>query len=86
MAPRAATPSNSLTRYLRFAFAALEHRTGAVPVGARPPTDEERAIGLPDLTDLSASYQETITNATVPALERFGIDAEHAWRTRSLTP
>jgi hypothetical protein len=77
---------DSLTRYLRFAFAALEHRMGAVPLGARPPTDEERAIGLPDPTDLSASYQETITNATVPALERFCIDAEHAWRTRSLTP
>jgi plasmid stabilization system protein ParE len=48
---------DSLTRYLRFAFAALEHRMGAVPLGARPPTDEERAIGLPDPTDLSASYQ-----------------------------
>jgi len=76
----------ALARYLRFAFAALEHRMGGVPADAHPPTDEERAIGLPDLTDLSATYQETIANATVPALEGFGIDAEEAWRTRSLTP
>jgi hypothetical protein len=76
----------SLARYLRFAFAALEHKMGAVPAGARPPSDEERALGLPDLTDLSATYQETIVNATVPALEAFGIEAEQAWRTRSRTP
>jgi len=76
----------ALARYLRFAFAALEQKMGAVPADASPPTDEERAIGLPDLTDLSATYQETIANATVPALEGFGIEAEQAWRTRSLTP
>jgi hypothetical protein len=76
----------SLARYLRFAFAALEHRMGAVPADARPPSDAERALGLPDVTDLSATYQETIANATVPALEAFGIDAERAWRTRSRTP
>jgi rubrerythrin len=76
----------SLARYLRFAFAALERHMGAVPFGAQPPTAEERAIGLPDLTDLSATYQETIANATVPALEAFGIDATRAWQTRSLTP
>ncbi len=66
-------------------------RRAGAPDGRRPggraPTDGRRARHRPTRsTDLSASYQETITNATVPALERFGIDAEHAWRTRSLTP
>jgi hypothetical protein len=76
----------SLARYLQFAFAALEHKIGAVPADASPASAEERALGLPDMTDLSATYQETIANATVPALEGFGIDAEKAWRTRSLAP
>ena len=58
---------------------------GANPANARPPTDEERAIGLPDLTDLSATFQETMLNACIPGLERFGIDASSAWRTRTAT-
>lgn len=45
----------------------------------------DERLGMPDLTELSASYQETIANATVPALESFGIAAEQAWRTRSAT-
>ena len=58
---------------------------GANPANARPPTDDERAIGLPDLTDLSATFQETILNACIPGLERFGIDASSAWQTRTAT-
>jgi hypothetical protein len=75
----------SLGRYLRFAFAALEQYMGAVPLDARPLTDDERAIGLPDLTTLSETFQETILNASIPGLERFGIDAAAAWRERSTT-
>lgn len=75
----------SLGRYLRYGFAALEVYMGAVPVGARPLTEVERAIGLPDLTDLSQTFQETILNASVPGLERFGIDATTAWRERTTT-
>jgi hypothetical protein len=73
----------SLARYLRFAFAALERYMGVVPVGARPPDEAERAIGLPDLTDLSQTFQETILNACIPGLERFGIEAAPAWRERT---
>jgi len=76
----------SLGRYLRYAFAALEQQMGGVPVGARPPSDEECAIGLPDLTDLSATFQETMLNAVVPGLERFGIAAREAWAARGLSP
>ncbi len=73
----------SLARYLRYAFAELEQYMGANPANARPPTDDERAIGLPDLTDLSATFQETMLNACIPGLERFGIAAADAWRTRT---
>jgi hypothetical protein len=72
----------SIARYLRFAFAALEAHMGAVPVGARPPSDGERDLGLPDLTEQSSTFQETMLNACIPGLERFGIDAPPAWRER----
>ncbi|HLK90941.1 MAG TPA: ferritin-like domain-containing protein [Polyangia bacterium] len=76
----------SLGRFLRFAFASLEQRMGAIPRDARPRTEAELAVGLPDPTELSQSFQETILNASVPGLERFGIAASAAWRDRSLTP
>jgi len=76
----------SLARYLQYAFGALEVAIGGVPVGARTPTEAERGIGLPDLTDLSHTFQETIANATVPGLERLGIDAGAAWRDRVRPP
>jgi hypothetical protein len=75
--------ARSLGRYLRYAFATLEQYMGAVPADARARTESERAIGLPDLTDLSATFQETILNASIPGLERFGIDAGSAWRERT---
>ena len=73
----------SLGHYLRYAFACLEQHMGANPVDARAPTDEQRAIGLPDLTDLSATFQETMLNVCIPGLQRFGIAASAAWRTRT---
>jgi hypothetical protein len=78
--------ARSLGRYLRYAFAELEQVMGVVPANGQARTDAERAIGLPDLTDLSATFQETILNACIPGLERFGIEAGTAWRRRSLTP
>jgi hypothetical protein len=73
----------SLAHYLRYAFAVLEQHMGANPADVRALTASERAIGLPDLTDLSASFQETIVNACIPGLERFGIAAGDAWQTRT---
>ena len=72
----------SLERYLRYAFGALEQAIGAVPVDARPLSAAQRALGLPDLVALSRTFQETIVNAAVPGLERFGLDAATAWRDR----
>jgi hypothetical protein len=76
--------AGTLARYLRYAFASLEQQMGAVPQGAHSRTDAERAIGLPDLTELSSTFQETILNASIPGLQRFGIDAASAWRDRTL--
>jgi hypothetical protein len=76
----------SLARYLQFGFAALEQHMGANPEGARPATDAERIIGLPDLTELATTFQETVLNACIPGLERFGIAAAAAWRTRTAGP
>jgi hypothetical protein len=76
----------SLGWYLRFGFAALERYMGVVPVDARPRSEGELAIGLPDLTDLSRTFQETILNACIPGLERFGIEAAPAWRERGAEP
>ena len=59
---------------------------GAVPADARPLDDVERALGVPDLADQSASFQEVVLNACIPGLERFGIDAATAWRERALAP
>jgi hypothetical protein len=75
----------SLARFLRYAFAQLEQQMGGNPANARPPSEDERAIGLPDLTDISATFQETMLNACIPGLERFGIEAGAAWRTRTST-
>jgi hypothetical protein len=74
----------SLERFLRYAFASLEQRMGAVPFGACPCTEAELAIGLPDLTERSRTFQEAILNASVPGLERFGIEAGAAWRERTM--
>jgi Rubrerythrin len=74
----------SLGRFLRYAFASLEQRMGAVSYDACPRTEAELAIGLPDPTERSSSFQEAIINATVPGLERFGIAAGAAWRERTM--
>ena len=77
----------TIGRYLRFAFAVLERDlSGASPKKAELTklTDEERAIGIPDPERLPVVFYQTIEGAIVPGLERFGIDAGEAWRSRSL--
>lgn len=74
----------SLARYLRFAFAVLERDMGLVPAQARPASPAERALGLPNLAEVAEMFQQTIVNASIPALEALGIDAQAAWRDRSV--
>lgn len=76
----------SLARYLRYGFARLEREIGTSRAGAPPPTAAERDLGIPDLTELSRIFQETMLNACVPGLERFGIEAAAAWRSRTADP
>ena len=74
----------SLGRYLRYAFAVYESRHGGGdgPFPAR--TAAELHAGLPDLAVSRDVLHQTVAHAVVPGLERFGIDASTAWRTRSL--
>ncbi|MGZ3476698.1 MAG: ferritin-like domain-containing protein [Polyangiales bacterium] len=76
----------SMGRYLRYAFAVVEKDLSGA--GSKRPdlTDEERAIGLPDPRRLPETFYATMEGAIVPGLERFGIEAEKAWRTRTLDP
>lgn len=74
----------SLERFLRRAFA--EHERLRSGVGAPPKvlTADEIALGMPDPKRLPEVFFQTVEAAIVPALERFGLDATTAWRTRSL--
>jgi hypothetical protein len=76
----------SMGRYLRYAFAVVERELSGA--GSKRPDldDEERAIGLPDPRRLPETFYTTMEGAIVPGLERFGIEAGEAWRTRTLNP
>jgi hypothetical protein len=73
----------SLDRYLVHAFAVLE-RALARSAPKITMSDDERALGLGALLHGREIFYETITQAVVPGLERFGIDAGKSWRDRAL--
>jgi hypothetical protein len=76
-----------LGRYLEYAFAVLERDlSGARPASNPAPAldDEERAVGLPDLVRLPATFYATVEGAIVPGLDRFELGAAAAWATRRL--
>lgn len=77
----------SISRYLRLVFATCEREL--VRDGARGPTRRTRgadddALGLVPVDASREIFQATMENAVAPGLERFGLDAMRAWRTRSL--
>jgi len=74
----------SLGRYLRYAFAVYESRHGGGDGPFPTRTAEELHAGIPDLAVSRDVLHQTVAYAVVPGLERFGIDASAAWRTRSL--
>jgi hypothetical protein len=82
----AATPSarDAVTRYLRFAFAYAE-RELLGPPDARRATGEERGLGLLDRATRQEIFESVMRDAVVPGLERFGLGAERALRTRTLS-
>jgi hypothetical protein len=77
---------SSLGRYLRHAFSVLEHQMSGSGARPRSLTDDERALGLPDPARLTETFYATVAGAVVPGLERFGIEAESAWRERAPDP
>ena len=74
----------SLGTYLRYAFAVLERDLSGRQANAPELTEDERSIGIPDPERTPLVFYQTIEGAIVPGLERFGIDAGEAWKTRSL--
>jgi hypothetical protein len=71
---------------LRHAFAVLEHQMSGSGARPRSLTEDERALGLPDPARLTETFYATVAGAVVPGLERFGIEAERAWRDRAPDP
>lgn len=75
----------ALGRYLRYGFAVYERDMS----GGRGPfaklSEEELAVGIPDMAVTRDVFYQTIEHAVIPGLERFGIEAGDAWRRRALT-
>jgi hypothetical protein len=73
----------SLERYLVHAFAVIERALGG-PAPTASLGADERALGLGALSHGREIFFETMTQAIIPGLERFGIDASSAWKRRAL--
>jgi hypothetical protein len=85
-----------ISSYLRFAFAFAERElahahietsleTGIAGAITKTSTAEERSLGLLDGATRRDVFLQTMQHAVIPGLEQFGISAEHAFRTRSLS-
>jgi hypothetical protein len=73
----------SLTRYLRTAFAELERVRSGSALPPRHRTADEVALGIADPARITVVFHQTVEGAIVPALEAFGLDAGSSWRARS---
>lgn len=76
----------SLTRYLRFAFAVAERELSHAPKAAAARTDHDDALGYVAPEEMGEIYRNTMEHAVAPGLERFGLGAEEAYRTRTFAP
>jgi hypothetical protein len=74
----------SIARYLEHAFAVFERDYSGAGQKARPITEDERALGLPERDRLVETFNETVGGAIIPGLERYGIAAGEAWKKREL--
>jgi hypothetical protein len=72
----------SLGRYLRHAFVVLEQQLSGAGAPSKTLSADDRALGIPDPARLPETFYQTVAGAIVPGLERFGIAADEAWRTR----
>jgi hypothetical protein len=78
--------TESIARYLRFAFAVLERDMSGADLRAVVRTDDERALGLVDPVRTREIFYTTVEGAILPALDRYGLDARASWERRSLLP
>ncbi len=76
----------SLTRYLRFAFAVAERELSMAPKASGERTDDDDALGYVSPGEMGEIYRNTMEHAVTPGLERFGLDARAAYRTRTFAP
>jgi hypothetical protein len=72
----------SLERYLVHAFSVIEDALAGPPARFVERTKDEIALGLPEPVRSRDIFYQTMEHATVPGLERFGIDAGKSWRER----
>lgn len=72
----------SIERYLQHAFAILEGELARDDMHSRALSEDELALGIQPLERGREIFYQTIEQAVVPGIGRFGIDAEHAWRRR----
>lgn len=73
----------SIATYLRYVFAVLEEAFVRPPrPDARRGADDD-ALGLLDDALQRDVFVDSMEHAVVPGLERFGIEASHAWKTRT---
>jgi hypothetical protein len=73
----------SVSRYLRHVFAVCEREFVREP-RARAGADDD-VLGLVSSDLAREVFLDTMEHAVAPGLERFGLDAHRAWRTRSLS-
>jgi hypothetical protein len=74
----------NLEEYLRAALVVLERSLAGTSPHPWTVTDEERALGCPDPSRAREVFHNTLEGAVLPALERYGIRAERAWKNRAL--
>lgn len=71
-----------LSAWLRLAFGHLEvHELSQLPIGAAP-SAAAAAVGVCDGQEARSLFYQTIHDVIVPGLERRGLAAAAAWRTR----
>lgn len=71
-----------LERYLMHSFAVIEEALAGPPVAVVHRTPDEIALGMAEPHRSRDIFYQTMEHATVPGIERFGIDAGKAWRGR----
>jgi hypothetical protein len=75
----------ALDAFLPGAFVALEKALSGVGASANGYGDDDRALGSPDPARLPETFYVTVEQAIVPGLDRLGLAASLAWRSRPAT-